>query len=75
MTNICNDIEPQNLHELSWNYAQDGKVAVDAATGTILHANPAMETLTGYSRAELTGMLVAMLHPEAERALVEAEFR
>jgi len=75
MTNICNDIDPQNLHELSWNYAQDGKVAVDAATGTILHANPAMETLTGYSRAELTGMLVAMLHPEAERALVEAEFR
>jgi len=37
--------------------------------------NPAMEALTGYPRAELVGMDVTMLHPEAERELVEAEFR
>jgi PAS domain S-box-containing protein len=75
VTKIPNDSEPQNLYKMSWNYAQDGKVAVDAATGIILDANPAMETLTGYSRAELIGMHVTMLHPGVERALVEAEFR
>jgi PAS domain S-box-containing protein len=67
--------EPRNLHELSWNYAQDGKAAFDAATGTILDANPAMEALTGYPRAETIGMHVTMLHPESERELVESEFR
>ena len=68
-------IEPEKLYELSWNNAQDGKIAVDAAAGSILDANPAMEALTGYSRAELIGMQVPMVHPGAERELVEAEFR
>jgi len=75
MMNAPNTNDPQNLHELSWNYAQDGKVAIDAAAGFVLDANPAMEALTGYSHAELIGMQVTMLHPEAERTLVEAEFR
>lgn len=75
MPNVSNDSEPQNLHELSWKYAQDGKIAVDAALGIVLDANPAMEALTGYSHAELIGMQVTMLHPEAEREPVEAEFR
>jgi PAS domain S-box-containing protein len=70
-----NAIEPQNLYELSWTYAQDGKVAIDAGAGTILDANPAMESLMGYSRAELIGMHVTMLHPEAERERVKVEFR
>ncbi len=74
MTDVSKGSEPQNLHELSWKYAQDGKVAVDAALGIILDANPAMESLMGYSRAELVGMHVTMLHPEAEREWVEAEF-
>ena len=67
--------EPQSLYELSWTYAQDGKIAIDDVAGTILDANPAMEALTGYSRAELIGMHVTMLHPEAERERVKAEFR
>jgi PAS domain S-box-containing protein len=75
MTYVPEGSEQQNLHELSWKCAQDGKIAVDAAMGIILDANPAMEALTGYSRAELTGMPVTMLHPQAERERVEAEFR
>jgi PAS domain S-box-containing protein len=75
MTHFLNVKEPQNLHELSWAYAQDGKVATDIATGLLVDANPAMEALVGYSRAELIGMHVTMLHPEPERKLVEAEFR
>ena len=75
MTDFPSGGEPQNLHELSWNYAQDGKIAVDAATGTILDANPAMEALMGYSRAELIGRLAQTLHPEVEPECVDAEFR
>jgi PAS domain S-box-containing protein len=67
--------EKQSLHDLSWNFAQDGKVATDLATGLIVDANPAMEALMGYSRAELIGMHVTMLHPEGERETVEVEFR
>ena len=74
MTHLPNGYEPHNLHELSWTYAQDGKVAIDDATGLLVDANPAMEALLGYSRAELIGMHVTMLHPEQEQKLVEAEF-
>jgi len=70
------DVNEQNsLHDLSWNYAQDGKLAIDLPSGLIVDANPAMEALMGYSRAELIGMDVTMLHPEGERGPVEAEFR
>jgi PAS domain S-box-containing protein len=75
MTNVPNTHEPRNLHELSWSYAQDGKVAIDVDARTILDANPAMESLMGYSRAELIGMRVSMLHPEAERERVRLELR
>jgi len=75
MASVPDVNEKQSLHDLSWNFAQDGKVANDLATGLIVDANPAMETLTGYSRAELIGMHVTMLHPEAEREAVEVEFR
>ena len=68
-------LEPHSLYELSWTYAQDGKIAIDAGAGTILDANPAMEALMGYSRAELIGMQVTMLHPEAERERVKVEIR
>jgi PAS domain S-box-containing protein len=74
MTNILNANEPQSLHALSWAYAQDGKFAVDA-TGILIDVNPAAEALTGYSRMELIGMHATMLHPEAERARVVAEFQ
>ena len=75
MTSVADVNEQQSLHELGWNSGQDGKIATDVATGLIVDANPAMETLTGYSRAELIGMHATMLHPEAEREAVEAEFR
>jgi len=75
MTNVLNVSEPRNLHELSWDYAQDGKAAFGYRHGDHLDVNPAMEALTGYPRAELIGMHVTMLHPESEHELVEAEFR
>jgi len=75
MTQIPNISEPQSLYELSWTYAQDGKLAVDAATGIVVDANPAAEALMGYSRAELIGMHITMLHPEAERERVQDELR
>ena len=68
-------IEPYSLYALSWTYAQDGTIAIDAGAGTILDANPAMESLMGYSRAEMISMQVTMLHPEAERERVEVELR
>jgi PAS domain S-box-containing protein len=64
-----------SLYALSWSYAQDGKLAVDVATGILADANPVAEALLGYSRAELTEMHITNLHPEAERERVEAEFR
>ncbi|HMD75867.1 MAG TPA: PAS domain S-box protein [Terracidiphilus sp.] len=75
MTQIPNISEPQSLYELSWTYAQDGKCAVDGATGIVVDANPAAEALMGYSRAELIGMHITMLHPEAERERVQDELR
>jgi PAS domain S-box-containing protein len=75
MTHFPDVKEPQNLHELSWVYAQDGKLAFEAATGLVVDANPAAEALMGYTREELIGMHVTMLYPEHERKLVEAEFR
>jgi PAS domain S-box-containing protein len=75
MAHYSNVKEPQNLHELSWIYAQDGQLAFEAATGLVVDANPAAEALMGYPREELIGMHVTMLYPEHERKLVEAEFR
>jgi PAS domain S-box-containing protein len=75
MTSVPEVNEKKSLHDLSWNFAQDGKVATDLATGLIVDANPSMEILTGYSRTELIGMDVIMLHPEDEREKVTAEFR
>jgi PAS domain S-box-containing protein len=75
MSHTPHVIEPKSLSDLSWTYAQDGKLVVDSATGILVDANPAAEALMGYSRAELIGMHVTMLHPEGERERVEVEFR
>jgi PAS domain S-box-containing protein len=64
-----------SLYSLSWSYAQDARLAVDACTGIVVDANPAAEALMGYSRNEIIGMHVTMLHPEAERERVRVEFR
>jgi PAS domain S-box-containing protein len=63
------------LYALSWSYAQDGKLAIDAKTGMVVDANPAAETLMGYSRDELIGMHITMLHPLSERERVLTEFQ
>jgi PAS domain S-box-containing protein len=75
MTHFPDANATQSLYKLSWTFAQDGKLAVDAATGIVVDANPAAEALMGYSRAELIGMEVTMLHPESERELVRVEFQ
>lgn len=64
---------PKCMHELSWNHAQDGKVAIDLRTGCIADVNPAMEELSGYVRAELIGAQLTMLAPEVERERVVRE--
>ena len=65
----------QSLYALSWRYAQDGKLAIDIATGIVVDANPAAERLMSYTREELIGMHTAMLHPEAEREKVQNVLR
>lgn len=65
----------KSMYELSWAYAQNGKIAIDLGTGTIVDVNPAMEELTGYSRAELLGAQLTMLAPEDERERVVKELR
>jgi PAS domain S-box-containing protein/putative nucleotidyltransferase with HDIG domain len=65
----------ESLYALSWSYAQDGKLAVNTETAIVVDANPAAEAMSGYTRDELIGMHITMLHPEAERERVEAEFR
>jgi PAS domain S-box-containing protein len=63
------------LHELCWNNAQDATFAADAATGIVVDANPAAQAMMGYSREELIGMHVTMLHPESERERAAIEFQ
>ncbi|MGA3049614.1 MAG: HD domain-containing phosphohydrolase [Terracidiphilus sp.] len=63
-----------SLYALSWSYAQDGKIAVDAEGGVVVDANPAAQALMGYSRKELIGKHVTELHPPAERSRAELEF-
>ena len=65
----------ESLYALSWSYAQDGKFAIDVATGLVVDANPAAQALMGYSREELIGMHVTLLHPEGERGEIEAEIQ
>lgn len=74
MTRVPQADDRESLYALSWSYAQDGKLAVDAQTGEIVDANPAAEALLGYSRDELIGMHITMLHAEDERERVKAEF-
>ena len=65
----------ESFYALSWSCAQDGTLAVDADTGTVVDANPAAEELMGYSREELIGMHITLLHPAVERERVLAEFQ
>src|ERR1039458_6894208 len=75
MTLEPNADDRRSLYTLNWSYDQDGKLAIDVVTGIVADVNPAAEAMTGYSREELIGMHIAMLHPEAERERIKAEFR
>jgi PAS domain S-box-containing protein len=73
-THFPNINEPQSLYELSWTYAPGGMFAFDSDTGELINVNPAAEALSGYSREELIRQPLTLLHPEAERERVKAEF-
>ena len=73
MTPPCCTPSNEPLYALSWKYAQDGKIAFDPASGTVIDANPAMVALMGHSRDELIGTAVTRLHPENEHERVLAE--
>ena len=75
MTWLRNAEDRQDLYGMSWAYARAGKFAVDLGTEILVDANPAAEAMTGYSREELIGMPVSMLHPEQERKRVQDELR
>lgn len=77
VTEICEATgdNGRSLYALSWSYAQDGKLAVDTGTGMVVDANPSAEALLGYSREELIGLYITMLHPATERERVKAEFQ
>jgi diguanylate cyclase (GGDEF)-like protein/PAS domain S-box-containing protein len=56
----------ESLERTAIDAAPDGVLMVDAR-GIILKANPAMEVLSGYSRAEMEGQSVNMFMPERMR--------
>jgi len=68
-------VHRNSIYQLSWAYAQDSKVAIDLRTGAIVDLNPALEDLSGFSRAELIGTHLAALAPEDERERVTEELR
>jgi PAS domain S-box-containing protein len=49
-------------------------VCIDSGTGELINVNPAAEALSGYSREEVIRQPLTLLHPEAERERVKAEF-
>jgi len=63
----------RNLHELCWMNTPGGLIAFETDTGLMIDANPTAEILTGYSREELLGSPIAMLHPEAEGERIAAK--
>ncbi len=54
--------------------AREGILVADAETGQLVMSNPAMSRMTGYSEAELIGMLAAELHPLEVRQRVRQVF-
>lgn len=75
METCARSIGLESLYGISWKFAQDGKIAIDPATGIVLDANPAAEALTGYSRDELMGIYLPMLVPREERERVVYELK
>lgn len=67
-------IEPRDMYELAWTCAPGAAFAFDASTGALVNVNPAAEALSGYSREELLGSNIALMHPETEREWLNGEF-
>ncbi len=74
MTDAHDVREPESVYELCWTHARGSVFAIDPRGGQVINVNPAAEKLTGYTRQELLGFDISMVHPEAERARVRAEF-
>jgi PAS domain S-box-containing protein len=78
---IPDEKEIQRLRESEEKYRQmieranDGILAIDPETATILEANPMAERLTGYSAGELVGKKVHDLHPTEEHERTEKLFQ
>lgn len=60
--------ESIDLYRKVFESAPDGVLVVDAA-GVVVDANPAVESLFGYTPAELVGKSIEILVPEADRSL------
>lgn len=58
------------LLRLGWKYARDAMYVAECDTGILVDLNPAAEASTGYSRQELIGQHLTLLHPEAEREVI-----
>lgn len=75
-----NDRDIERLRESEDKYrkmierAHDAIFAVDVNTAEILEVNTMAEKLTGYTAAELVGMMVWDLHPSDQRAAAERFF-
>jgi PAS domain S-box-containing protein/putative nucleotidyltransferase with HDIG domain len=65
--------ERQHLYEMCWVNAPEGVFAIDCVTGEVIDVNPTAEFVSGYSRKELLGSSITMLHPESERERVRNE--
>lgn len=55
--------------------ARDGILILDAATGTIMDSNPFLETMLGYSHAELLGRKLWEIGPFKDVAASRVAFR
>lgn len=72
--------QPASIHisrllRLGWEFARDPIFVADYNSGLVVEANPAAERATGYSRIELIGKHMSLIHPEAERERIQATFR
>jgi len=63
------------LPQLAWTYARDPMCVADCKTEIVVDVNPAAVRVTGFSREEMIGKRISVLHPEAERAPVLAAFQ
>jgi PAS domain S-box-containing protein len=64
----------ESRYRTIFSQAAEGILVADAASKHLLHANPAICRMLGYSEEELTGLRLEDIHPEKDREFVVAEF-